>query len=145
MGALSSLATLGLELALAHKAREERENELEDRRRQEIRRIRAAEAEEQRRQQAVLARRLAQERARAGAAGVASSGGSIDAVLRGLEEEARALRDARSRETAARIASVRERYEARGRRSLLDTAAHFGELGVRAASGLGSARRSLLD
>lgn len=145
MGALSSLATLGLELALAQKARDEQQDQLEDQRRREIRRLRIAEAEEQRRQQAALARRLAQERARAGAMGTASSGGSIDAVLRGLEEESRALRDARRRETAARIDAVRGRYEARERRNLLETAAHLGELGSRAWSGLGSSRRSLLD
>lgn len=145
MGALSSLATLGLELALAQKAREEQQDQLKEQRRQEIRRIRAADAEEQRRQQATLARRLAQERARAGAMGIAGSGGSIDAVLRGLEEESRALQQARSRETAARISAVRERYEGRSRRSLLDSAARIGELGARTLSGLGSARRSLLD
>ncbi|BCX16942.1 MAG: hypothetical protein KatS3mg117_0624 [Geminicoccaceae bacterium] len=145
MGALSSLATLGLELALAQKARDEQQDQLEDQRRREIRRLRIAEAEEQRRQQAALARRLAQERARAGAMGIASSGGSIDAVLRGLEEESRALRDARRRETGARIDAIRERYEARGRRNLLETAAHLGEIGSRAWSDLGSSRRSLLD
>jgi hypothetical protein len=145
MGALTSLATLGLELALAQKARDEQKDRLEDQRRREIRRLRIADAEEQRRQQAALARRLAQERARAGAMGIASSGGSIDAVLRGLEEESRALQDARRRETAARIDSVRERYDARGRRNLLETAAQFGELASRASSGLGSSRRSLLD
>lgn len=145
MGALSSLATLGLELALAQKARDEQQDQLEDQRRREIRRLRIAEAEEQRRQQAALARRLAQERARAGAMGIASSGGSIDAVLSGLEEESRALRDARRRETAARIDAIRERYETRGRRNLLETAAHLGERGSRALGGLGSSRRSLLD
>lgn len=145
MGALSSLATLGLELALAQKAREEQQDQLKDQRRQEIRRIRLAEAEEQRRQQAALARRLAQERARAGAAGLSASGGSIDAVLRGLEEESRALQQARGRETAARLSAVRERYEGRSRRSLLDSTALIGGLGARALEGLRSSRRSLLD
>ncbi len=145
MGALSSLATLGLELALAQKAREEEKDRLDEQRRQEIRRIRLAEAEEQRRQQAALARRLAQERARAGAMGISGSGGSIDAVLRGLEEESRALQEARGRETAARIAAVRDRYEARTRRSLLDGAGQWAEFGSRALGGFGSSRRSLLD
>jgi|DewCreStandDraft_4_1066084.scaffolds.fasta_scaffold00036_87 homoserine kinase len=145
MGALSSLATLGLELALAQKAREEEKDRLEEQRRQEIRRIRLTDAEEQRRQQAALARRLAQERARAGAMGISGSGGSIDAVLRGLEEESRALQEARGRETAARIAAVRDRYEGRTRRSLLEGAGQWTELGSRALGGFGSSRRSLLD
>ena len=145
MGALSSLATLGLELALAQKARDEQRDQLKDQRRQEIRRIRAAAAEEQRRQQAALARRLAEERARAGALGIGGSGGSFDAVLRGLEEESRAIRAARQRETEARIEGVRARYEARGRRSLLETAAPLAEVGSRLFGGLGSSRRSLLD
>ncbi|MCS7267591.1 MAG: hypothetical protein NZ704_05970 [Geminicoccaceae bacterium] len=122
MGALTSLATLGLELALAHRAREDRKDRFEDHKRAEIRRIEAAEAEERRREQAALARRLAQERARAGALGISAAGGSFDAVLRGLEEESRALRAARDRETRARIELVRARHAARGRRSLLDDA-----------------------
>lgn len=145
MGALSSLATVGLELALAQKAREEQKDQLKDQRRQEIRRIRAVDAEEQRRQQATLARRLAQERARAGALGIAGSGGSIDAVLRGLEEESRALQEARGRETSARIAAARQRYDQRSRRSLLDSTSRLGEIGSRMLTGFGSSRRSLLD
>lgn len=145
MGALSSLATLGLDLALAQKAREEQKDQLKEQRRQEIRRIRAADAEEQRRQQAALARRLAQERARAGALGIGGTGGSIDAVLRGLEEESRALQRARSRETAARIEGARARYEARSRSNLLDATARFAGTGTRLLGGLGSSRRSLLD
>lgn len=145
MGALSSLATLGLDLALAQKAREQEEDRLKDQRRQEIRRIRASDAEEQRRQQAALARRLAQERARAGAMGISGTGGSIDAVLRGLEEESRALQDARGRETAARISAVRQRYDGRSRRNLLDTTVRLADSGTRVLGGLGSSRRSLLD
>jgi hypothetical protein len=145
MGALSSLATLGLELAMAQKARDDQQDRLEEQRRQEIRRIRLAEAEEQRRQQATLARRLAQGRARAGAMGISASGGSIDAVLRGLEEESRALQAARGREAAARISAVRERYEGRSRRNLLESAARIGEWGAGALGGLRSSRRSLLD
>ncbi len=145
MGALTSLATMGLELALARKARDDQREQLKEQRRHEIRRLRLAEEEEQRRQQAALARRLAQERARAGALGIGGSGGSIDAVLRGLEEEARAIREARQRETDARIDAVRTRYDARMRRSLLDTVSPLAELGSRAIAGLGSSRRSLLD
>lgn len=145
MGALSSLATLGLDLALAQKAREEQQDQLKDQRRREVRRVRAIDAEEQRRAQAALARRLAQERARAGAMGIAGSGGSIDAVLRGLEEESRALQEARGRETAARIATIRDRYDGRARRSLLDTTARLADTGTRVLGGLGSTRRSLLD
>ncbi len=145
MGALTSLATMGLELALARKARDDQREQLKEQRRHEIRRLRLAEEEEQRRQQAALARRLAQERARAGALGIGGSGGSIDAVLRGLEEEARAIREARQRETDARIDAVRTRYDARMRRSLLDTVSPLAELGSRAVTGLGSSRRSLLD
>ncbi len=145
MGALTSLATMGLELALARKARDDQREQLKEQRRHEIRRLRLTEEEEQRRQQAALARRLAQERARAGALGIGGSGGSIDAVLRGLEEEARAIREARQRETDARIDAVRTRYDARMRRSLLDTVSPLAELGSRAVTGLGSSRRSLLD
>ncbi|MCX8100445.1 MAG: hypothetical protein RMK81_13540 [Geminicoccaceae bacterium] len=145
MGALTSLATLGLDLALAQKAREDEADRIKEQRRAEIRRIRAADLEDQRRQQAALARRLAQERARAGALGIAGTGGSFDAVLRGLEEESRALRDARQRETSARIDAVRERLGARSRRNLLDVTDRFAEIGARLLERPVGSRRSLLD
>ncbi len=146
MGALTSLATLGLELALAHKAREDQKDLLKAQRRAEIRRIKLAEAEERRREQAALARRLAQERARAGALGIATTGGSFDAVLRGLEEESRALREAQDRETRARIELVRARHAARRPRSLLeDTPLRLLELAPRLMDSGRAERRSLLE
>lgn len=145
MGALTSLATLGLDLALAQKAREDEADRIKEQRRAEVRRIRAADLEDQRRQQAALARRLAQERARAGALGIAGTGGSFDAVLRGLEEESRALRDARQRETSARIAAARERWGARSRRNLLDVTDRFAEIGARLLERPAGSRRNLLD
>lgn len=46
MGALTSLATLGLDLALAHKAREDEADRIKEQRRAEVRRIRAADLED---------------------------------------------------------------------------------------------------
>ncbi len=81
--------------------------------------------------------------ARAGAAGVGSSGGSADAILRGLVEESRLLDAARRRETAQRVDEIRSAYDERRRRNLLDFADRTLTLGSRFA-GAGRRGRSLL-
>ena len=68
--------------------------QLERDRDRQIRDILTRDAEARRQQDQSLRRRLAEERARAGAAGTGGTGGSADAILRGLEEESRAVRAA---------------------------------------------------
>jgi hypothetical protein len=86
MGALSSLASVGLNLALAQQASKRQSSDINAERDRQIRAIRQRDEEERRQQQEELRRRLATQRARAGAAGV-GGGGSADAVLRGLLEK----------------------------------------------------------
>ena len=82
MGALSNVATLGLNFALAQQAARQEAGDINRERDRQIREIQARNEEERRRRQEELLRRLAAQRARAGAAGV-SGGGSAQAVLRG--------------------------------------------------------------
>lgn len=143
MGALSNLATVGLNFALAQQAARRESGDIRRERDRQIREIQARNQEERRRQQEELRRRLAAQRARAGAAGVAG-GGSAQAVLRGLTEEAEAEQSASDRAAARRIAELRRRASSARERNLLElvggaTRSSFG------LPGGGSGRRSLLD
>lgn len=144
MGALNSLATLGLNLALNQQAQANEAKELRRERDRQIQAIRLRDAEESRVQQQALRRRLAEERARAGGAGVGSTGGAADAILTGLVQESRLQNQARRRESDLRLEDIRDTYDTRRRRSLLDFAGRSVTLGSRFA---GSSRsgRSLLD
>src|SRR5918994_2199114 len=115
MGALSSLASIGLNLALAQQASQRQSSDINAERDRQIRAIRQRDDEERRQQQEELRRRLAIQRARAGAAGV-GGGGSADAVLRGLIEEADATEQARAAASSLRISDIR-RSAGRSRRS----------------------------
>jgi hypothetical protein len=140
MGALSSLASIGLNLALAQQASERQARDINAQRNRQIQAIRQRDEEQQRQQEEALRRRLAAQRARAGAAGV-SGGGSANAVLRGLIEEAAAAEQARAAESSARIADVRRGASSSRSRNLLD-------LTGRGLSALGQStgrRISLLD
>ena len=149
MGAYTSLATLGLNLALQRQAQRAEDKRLEKDRDRELREIAARDAEAGRQVDLSLRRRLAQERARAGAAGTGGTGGSADAILRGLEEEARAVRDAQGGQAALKAEGVRDAYGERKRRNLLEFSNRW--LGGAGSSLLGggtsggSTRRSLLD
>ena len=143
MGALTNLATLGLNFALAQQAVRQESGDINRERDRQIREIQARSEEERRRQQEALRRRLAAQRARAGAAGV-GGGGSAQAVLRGLTEEAVAAQEASDEATAQRIADLRRRASSARERNLLELAggATRSTLGVLGGS---SSRRSLLD
>ncbi len=145
MGALNSLATLGLNLALSQRAQANESKELRQERDRQIQAIRLRDAEDGRQQEQALRRRLAEERARAGGAGVGSSGGSADAILAGLVQESRlAGRSAPPGVRPARSTTSADTFDGRRKRSLLDFAGRSVSLGSRFA---GSSRsgRSLLD
>jgi hypothetical protein len=141
MGALSNLATVGLNFALAQQAARQDSGDISRERDRQIRDIQARNEEQRRRQQEALRRRLAAQRARAGAAGVAG-GGSAQAVLRGLTEEAEAAQDASDATAARQIADLRRRASQARERNLLELVggASRGAVGL-----LGSGSRSLLD
>jgi hypothetical protein len=145
MGALNSLATVGLNLALAQQSARRTARDVDSERDRQIQSLRQRDEEEQRRRQEELRRRLATQRARAGAAGVATSGGSSEAVLRGLVEEAEAAQSASDQASAQRIQDLRRSASRSRRNSLLDlvgsaTGSSLGLLGGGTRS-----RRSLLD
>ena len=144
MGALSSLATVGLNLALAQQASQQESRAVKAERDRQIAAIRQRDEEQRREQEDLLRRRLAAQRARAGAAGVGGSG-SAGAVLRGLVEEAQAEEQFRTATSSRQIADIRRDASRQRRNNLLDLA---GGAGTGAASLLGrSSGRlfSLLD
>jgi hypothetical protein len=143
MGALNSLATLGLNLALGQQAQRAQSKELRQDRDSQIREIQLRDAETRRQQELALRRRLAEERARAGAAGVGSTGGSADAILSGLVEESRLLDASRAAQSQQQVDEIRKAYETRRRSNLLDFAGRWLSFGSRSGSRLGG--RSLLD
>ncbi|MEK0081733.1 hypothetical protein [Benzoatithermus flavus] len=140
MGALNSLATLGLNLALGQQAQRVQNRSLREQRDRQIEQIRLRDAEARREQELALKRRLAEERARAGAAGVGSTGGAADAILSGLALESRQAEAARARQSALRIDEIRKAYDGRRRSNLLDFTGRWLAYGRS-----GGRSRSLLD
>lgn len=143
MGALSNLATLGLNVALAQQAARQQSGDISRERDRQIREIQARNEEERRRQQEALRQRLAAQRARAGAAGV-GGGGSAQAVLRGLTEEAEAAQEASEEAAVRRIADLRRRASQARERNLLELVGGATRSSLGLLSG-GSGRRSLVD
>ena len=142
MGALSSLATVGLNLALADQAQKRRAREIDTKRDENIEKIELQDAEERRRAAERLRRQLAAQRARAGAAGIGSSPTSA-AVLRGLVQEAAATEQALRNESTQAIEAINRDARNARRASLLDLA---GRTSRNSLSQLGGSRRnSLLD
>lgn len=129
MGAFNSLATLGLNAALSQQAQRSQSNDLRKQQERQLREIQLRDAEERRQQDQVLKRRVAQERARAGGAGVGSTGGSADAIVRGLNEEARATNQTRAQLLNLRLDELRDGYAQSRKRNLLETADRLLSLG----------------
>ena len=144
MGALNSLASLGLNLALNQRAQAAEDKQLKQERDRQLKAIDLRDTEDRRQQELSLRRRLAEERARAGGAGVGSSGGAADAILSDLVEESRLVDTARRRESGLRREDIRDSFDGRRQRSLLDFAGRSVSIGNRF---LGPSRsgRSLLD
>lgn len=140
MGALNSLAALGLNAALNQQAQRSESRDLRKQQERQIREIQLRDTEERRQQERTLQRRIAEERARAGAAGVGSTGGSADAIVRGLAEESRAADTVRAERFGLRMDDIRDTYEQRRQQNLLDFTGRWLSLGRSATRG-----RSLLD
>ena len=136
MGGVSNIASAGVNLALAHQAKNKANKNIKRDRDREIADITERMAAQSRERQTALRERIAALRARAGASGVAATGGSIDAVIRGLEREAKDESAFSKRAANQRIGDVRESASGKRRRNLLE---FTGTL-----SGLGRSSRSLL-
>jgi len=136
MGGLSTLASAGINLALAQQANKRAGDQAKRDRDREIAQIQRESAARAREQQDALRARVSAIRARTGANGLASTGGSIDAVIRGLERDTdRETSDIRNA-ASTRIDDIRQGAEEKRRRNLLD-------LTTRALS-VGRGTRSLL-
>lgn len=143
MGGMNSLAGVGLNLALGQQAMRQENKEAKAARDRQIASIMRSSREDERLQADALRRRLASERVRAGAAGTATTGGSIDAILRGLEREAELDALARRQATAQKVKEINETFGARRSNNLLTTANRLLGSVAGNASSSGS-RRSLL-
>jgi hypothetical protein len=142
MGALSSLATVGLNLALAQQGSKRESSSINAERDQQIRAIQAQDEEVRRQEQEQLRRQLAAQRARAAAAGV-GRGGSAQAVLRGLIEENEAADQARQERSALRISDINRDANRAQQRNLLDFVGTASRGSLRTLGG--TSRRSLFD
>ncbi len=141
MGALGSLASVGLNLALAEQAARRQNRSVEGDRDQQVQGIQQKLDDERRIATDRLRRQLATQRARAGAAGVASSATS-NAVLRGLIQTAQADNQARAADAQQEVDRIRQRARQASRRNLLELAS----TATRASFGVTSGRTSsLLD
>jgi hypothetical protein len=142
MGAYSSLATLGLNLALSQAAQRSRSDQLGKQEDQQASDILASDAATREQQASDLAQRMAAERARLGAAGVGTTGGSADAVLSGLQDQGDLAQQALDAQTTSRLDQVQQSFDQRQRSNLLDFSNQW--LGV-GSSLLGGQGRSPLD
>lgn len=121
MGGLNSLASLGLNVALGQQAARRESRDLKKERDRQIEAIMRDNRDAERKQADALRRRQASERVRAGATGTATTGGSIDAILRGLEREAEFDANARRETASARVRQIRDTFGTRRRNNLLTT------------------------
>ena len=134
MGNSRSLATLGVNLALSQQAQQREQQRLDRDRDRQVADIRRRDAEATRAEDQALRQRLARERARAGASGTGLTGGSIDALLRGLEASSSADRAARQNRTQQQVESIRDSFADRQRRNLLSLTSRFVGGGSRSSS-----------
>ncbi|MCB2055462.1 MAG: hypothetical protein KDE35_14620 [Geminicoccaceae bacterium] len=139
MAGLSNIASVGLDLALSQQAQRNEDKRLKDERDTRIAALADQTARIERAERDALRRRVAALRARAGAGGTGATGGSIDAVVRGLERDTTDEIGGARRRAAAGIDEIRARASENRRRNLLDFTSSISGL----VSGGGS-RRSLL-
>jgi hypothetical protein len=143
MGGLNSLASVGLNLALGQQAMRQESREAKAERDRQIAAIMRSSSNNDKLQANALRRRLASERVRAGAAGTATTGGSIDAILRGLEREAEQDAQARREATAQKVKEINDAFGVRRNNNLLTTTNRL--LGsISGSNSSSSSRRSLL-
>jgi len=142
MGALSSLASVGLNLALANQAQRRQSRTVNAERDRRVDEIERRNAEEQRRAAERLRREISSQRARAGAAGVGGSASS-NAILRGLVEEASTADQVRQQEASQSVATLNRNARNARRNNLLDLAGSSTRQGLSLLSR--GSRTSLLD
>lgn len=145
MGALTSLATVGLNYAVASQAARRQSQTIDTERDRDVAAIQARDREQAQEERELLARRLAAQRARAGAAGVAGRGGSSEAVLRGLVEDAETEQRFREAESARRIDALQSDAQLARRRNRLELVGDATRSSLRLLGGGSRSRRSLLD
>lgn len=142
MGALSSLASVGLNLALADQAQRRQSKTINAERDRRIDTIERRNAEDQRKIADRLRRQLASQRARAGAAGIGGSASS-NAILRGLAEEAAAVDQASRQEATQSITTINRNARNARRNNLLDLTSGQARQGISLLSR--GSRSSLFD
>jgi ribosomal protein L29 len=142
MGAISTLADVGLNAALSRSTAKDRSKELAAEAERDVTAIRAKDAAERKQRAAALKESLARSRALAATAGTGGASGSSAAVRRGIRDKA-LDEDAQSvQEREFAISNVRARADARRERNLLESR---NKTTRQAFGGAVSVGRSLLD
>ncbi len=142
MGALSTVANIGLNAAMSRSKAKDNSAEIKAEAERDIAEVKARDAAERKQRERKLKESVARQRAMSASAGTGGAGGSAAAVRRGLEE--RTLEDdalaVQERELA--IENIRARADARRRRNLLDAQSQTARQAVGGALSIG---KSLLD
>ena len=129
MAGVSNLASAGINLALSHQANRRADKQTDKSRDRQIAEIREQNASNARERQALLKRRIAEIRARNGASGIATSGGSIDAVIQGLQREAKQEAAASASKANSKIDQTRDNASQKKRKNLLALTSSLTRLG----------------
>ena len=141
MGGVRNLAKVGLELGLGQLEQRQADQKLRKERRRAVAERNAELARAERKQSKLLERRIAAARARAGGAGIATSGGSIDAIIRGFENDASEVQADLRRDASNDVGEINRRVAAKRKRNLLENVRGLAEI----TRSFGARRRSLLD
>ena len=141
MGGMNNLAAIGMNMALTQEARRRDDRRARKERTRKIAELDEKTAKAVRSEHDALAARIASARARAGAAGTGTTGGAIDALVRGLEQETETDIAGLMQERRNRVEGLLQSSASGRKRNLLDFASVLS--GFPAKRGRGY--RSLLD
>ena len=142
MGAMNSLANIGLNAALSRGKAKDEAKAIAVERDQRVAEVQVKDAADRVVRQQQLKEELARQRALAAGGGTAGGGGSAAAVRRGLQARADTEDALAAQERDLAIQGIRGRASAQKRRNLLEADSQIVRQGVTSAFGVG---RSLLE
>ncbi len=142
MGAVSTLANIGLSAATSRARNRSASQAIATDRDLRVAEVQAGDAADRQVREQRLKELLARQRALAASAGTSGAGGSAAAVRRGLQRKASTDDELAVQERDRAIYGIRARAASQTRRNLLESDTRLMQQGVSGAFGIG---RSLLD
>lgn len=142
MGALSTLASVGINAATSRSKAKAASDEIQAEAERDVAEVRNRDAAERQLRERKLKESTARQRALSASSGTGGAGGSAAAVRRGLEARTQEDDAIAVRERELAVHNIRARANAQKRRNLLDSQTSMTKQAVGGAMGLG---RSLLD